>query len=229
MSTEPTEPTPTRLIDWVPIVLRLPLRVPVGILIALVGGVVLNQGWLAEPLGLTRPAEISLGILFVAGTLWVSEAVPLFVTSLIILALSLVWLGPSLALGDRGSALFLNAFFSDVTLLCLGGFVLSTAIERVRLDRVIARAILRRAGTSPSRVLFAIMFATLVLGAWMSNTAACALMLGAAAPLVAKVPEGDGFRKTLLLGVAFSANLGGLATPVSSPPNAIGCGVSRPR
>ncbi len=212
---------PSRLIDWVPVVLRLTLKTPLGVLLAVAGGLVSNQGWLAEPLGLSRPAEITLGILFVAAVLWVTEAVPLFVTSLTVLALELVWLAPSLAPTAGGTNLFLNAFFSDVTLLFLGGFVLSAGIERTRLDRSIARVILARAGSSPRRVLIAMMLTTALLAMWMSNTAACALMLGTATPLVARVPAGDGFRRALVLGIAFSANLGGLATPVSSPPNAI--------
>jgi solute carrier family 13 (sodium-dependent dicarboxylate transporter), member 2/3/5 len=207
---------------WMPpIVLRLNWRAPIGVALAMLGGVIANYGWLAAPLGLSRAAEITLGIVWVAATLWLTEAVPLFVTSLVILALELVWLSPALGSDGQGATLFLNAFFSDVTLLFLGGFVLSAAIERTRMDRWIARAILRRAGDSPRRVLLAMMLATSLLGVWMSNTAACALMLGPAASMLARVPEGDGFRKALLLGIAFSANLGGLATPVSSPPNAI--------
>ncbi len=212
---------PSVVTEWVPIALRLPLRAQLGIVIAIVAGVVTRAGWLAEPLGMPRPTEVAFGIVVVAGALWLTEAVPLFVTSLVILALELVWLAPVLETSRGGTALFLNAFFSDVTLLFLGGFVLSTAIERSRLDRYITRGILRRVGRSPQRVVLAMMLATTLLGAWMSNTAACALMLGPAGALLARVPSGDGFRKSLLIGIAFSANLGGLATPVSSPPNAI--------
>lgn len=208
-----------RVPDWVPIVLRLRWRATFGVAIAITGAMLAHGGWLAEPLGLTRPAEITLGIVVVAAALWLTEAVPLFVTSLVVLALELIWLAP--VLPTPNPTLFLNAFFSDVTLLFLGGFVLGTAIGRTQLDRYISRAILRRAGRSPTRVVLAMMVATSVLGVWMSNTAACALMLGPAGAMLARVPAGDGFRKALLLGIAFSANLGGLATPVSSPPNAI--------
>jgi sodium-dependent dicarboxylate transporter 2/3/5 len=215
------ERAPSTLSAWVPIVLKVNRRALLGLVLALLAGLVANRGLLAAPLGLARPAEITLGIVMVAASLWLTEAVPLFVTSLIILGLELVWLSPALEHAQHGPALFLNAFFSDVTLLFLGGFVLSAAIERTRLDRQISRAILRRAGNSPQRVLLAMMIATSLIGVWMSNTAACALMLGPAASMLASVPPGDGFRKALLLGIAFSSNLGGLATPVSSPPNAI--------
>ncbi len=206
--------------QWVPIVLRLPWRTPPGILLAGLAIFVAERGWLGGPLGLTRPAELTLGIVVAAGVLWVTEAIPLFVTSLIVLGLELAWLGPVLQ-ADGGPALFLNAFFSDVTLLFLGGFVLSAAIERTGLAHWVSETILQRVGKSPTRVVLAMMVVTSLLGVWMSNTAACALMLGPAAAMLRRVPEGDGFRKSLLVGIAFSANLSGLATPVSSPPNAI--------
>lgn len=205
--------------QWVPVVLRLTWRTPPGVFLALAAFVVANEGWLGGPLGLSRPAEITLGIVAVAAVLWTTEAVPLFVTSLLVLALELTWLAPSLE--SRGSALFLNAFFSDVTLLFLGGFVLSAGLERTGLDRRLARAILERAGSTPTRVLLATMATTALLSMWMSNTAACALMLGLASSMLRDVPAEDGFRKALLLGIAFAANLGGIATPIGSPPNAI--------
>ncbi|MCB9618307.1 MAG: DASS family sodium-coupled anion symporter [Sandaracinus sp.] len=201
-----------------PVVLRLTWRTPPGVLFAFAAFVVANEGWLAGPLHLSRPAEITLGIVAIAAILWISEAVPLFVTSLLVLALELTWLAPSL---HERSTLFLNAFFSDVTLLFLGGFVLSAGLERTGLDRRLARAILRRAGATPTRVLLATMATTALLSMWMSNTAACALMLGLAASMLDDVPADDGFRKALLLGIAFAANLGGIATPIGSPPNAI--------
>ena len=203
-----------------PIALRLRWRTPPGLLLAGLFIFAADRGWLPDSLGLSRPAELTLGIVFAAAVLWVTEAVPLFVTSLIVLGLELVWLAPVLA-KDGGSALFLNAFFSDVTLLFLGGFVLSAAIERTGLAHLVSESILRRVGRSPTRVVLAMMLVTSLLGVWMSNTAACALMLGPAAAMLRRVPEGDGFRKALLVGIAFSANLSGLATPVSSPPNAI--------
>ena len=216
--------TGTRLArEWVPVALRLTWRTPPGVLLALIAFVVANEGWLGPSLELTRPAELTLGLVVIAAVLWITEAVPLFVTSLLVLALELAWLSPALrtAHGGQGTTIFLNAFFSDVTLLFLGGFVLSAALERTALDRRIAHAILRRAGGAPTRVLLATMFTTSLLSMWMSNTAACALMLGLASSMLANVPAGDGFRKSLLLGIAFAANIGGIATPIGSPPNAI--------
>lgn len=176
--------------------------------------------WLAGPLGLSRAAELTLGIALTAAVLWLTEAVPLFVTSLGILALELVLLPAHLGT-NAGPGLFLNSFLSDVSLLFLGGFVLSAGIQRAELDRLVAKAILKRAGRSPTRVVIAMMALTALLGVWMSNTAACALMLGLSNGMLSRIAWGDGFRKSLLLGIAYASNLSGLATPVSSPPNAI--------
>lgn len=204
--------------SFFPLALRLPPRSFVGAALAILAMVAAIYGRYGPGVGLSRPAEVTLGIMVAAAALWISEAVPLFVTSLVVLSLEIIFLAPLLG-GDH--AVFLNAFFSDVSLLFLGGFVLSAGIERVGLAERVAGVLVRVAGSSPSRVLLALMLATSVLGVWMSNTAACALMLGLATSVLARVPEGDGFRKALLVGIAFSANLGGLATPVSSPPNAI--------
>ena len=206
---------------WAPAVLRLPWQAPPGITLAVLAAAAAHFGWLAGPLELSRPAEVTLGIVMVATILWVTEAVPLFVTSLLVLALELTWLAPTLAVDRNNPGLFLNAFFSDVTLLFLGGFVLSAGLERTRLDRRLARLILERSGGSPKSVLIAVMGTTALLSMWMSNTAACALMLGLASTLLGRVPAGDGFRRAIVLGIAFSANLGGVATPIGSPPNAI--------
>jgi len=187
---------------------------------------------LAVAFGLTNPAgawglgdagAIALGILFVAAFFWTTEAVPLFVTSFIVLGLNLVWLAPDLR--SRGhevsSDAFLAPFFSDLILLFLGGFVLAAALERYGLDRSIARAILRRAGRRVPSVIAALMAVTAVLSMWLSNTAATALMLGLSLPLVDALPPEGGARKALLLSVPLAANVGGLGTPIGTPPNAI--------
>ncbi len=207
-----------------PIVLRLPLKTPPGLAVAAALLVLAERGVLSSAFGLARPASLALGLTLAAAALWVTEAVPLFVTSLLVLALELAWLGPELT--QPGTGLFVNAFFSDVTLLFLGGFVLSAALTRTGLDRRLAQRLLgatrdARGDARPARVLVAVAATTALLSMWMSNTAACALMLGLAQTMLARVPPGDGLRRSLVLTIAFAANLGGLATPIGSPPNAI--------
>lgn len=194
------------------------------------GAITLALFWLAcPPLGLfafdgLQPAgQIALATLLVAATLWISEAVPLFVTSFIVLAVSLVWLVP--VLNQSGSTtdpgVFLAPFFSDIILLFLGGFVISAAMNRFRLDEKMARMILVRTGHSIPLMLLAIMGVTAFLSMWLSNTATAAMMLSLCLPIVNSLPAEDRYRTAILLAVPFSANLGGLGTPIGSPPNAI--------
>lgn len=181
---------------------------------------------LAHPLGsygLGAPGGIALSILLVAAYLWVTEAVPLFVTSFGVLGLSLVWLQPGLrAAGiEVPDERFLAPFFSDLVLLFLGGFVLAAALSRYQLDKQLAQVVLRRAGTSVPRVTLVLMAFTATLSMWLSNTAATALMLGLSLPLLDRLPEAGEVRKTVLLSIPLAANVGGLGTPIGTPPNAI--------
>jgi sodium-dependent dicarboxylate transporter 2/3/5 len=173
--------------------------------------------------GLPEPARIAFVILLIAAGLWVSEAVPLFVTSFFILFLSIVWLAPAMARDgiEVSSTVFLAPFFSDIILLFLGGFVLSAALHKFRLDEQVARWIIRKSGGSLPRLMLGVMAITAFLSMWLSNTATAAMMLALILPIVRELPTGSVARKGLILSVAFAANIGGLGTPIGSPPNAI--------
>lgn len=173
--------------------------------------------------GLAQGASTTAVLVALAAVLWVTEAVPLFATSFIILALELAWLLPILPDHDQAVSAerFLAPFFSNVILLFLGGFVLSSAFRKYELDQRIAAWVLARTGGHPARVLAAVIAVAAVLSMWMSNTATAAMMLGLAMPMLAGVPERDPYRRALPLGIAFGANLGGLGTPIGTPPNAI--------
>jgi len=180
-------------------------------------------GNLAEWTGLSQPAAVTSVILVVAATLWITEAVPLFATSLLVLFLELTWL--QAAFRESGAPVadgrFLAPFFSNVVLLFLGGFVLSAAFRKFLVDERLARWVLRRSGGRPGALLAAVMAVTAVLSMWMSNTATAAMMLGLTVPMLEDVPDDDPLHKSTVLGVAFAANLGGLGTPIGTPPNAI--------
>jgi solute carrier family 13 (sodium-dependent dicarboxylate transporter), member 2/3/5 len=170
-----------------------------------------------------QPHHVALAIVLVAAVLWITEVVPLYVTALLVALLNIVWLTPSMRASglDVDPEAFLAPFFSNIILLFLGGFVLSAALQRYGLDTRMARAVLLRTGSSPPRVLLGLMLVTAFLSMWMSNTATTAMMLGLAFALLRRVPLDDPYRKAVLLGIAFSANLGGLGTPIGTPPNAI--------
>lgn len=173
--------------------------------------------------GLPYPGYIALGILAIAATLWVTEAVPLFVTSLAVLFLSIVWLAP--AMRDSGTPIknqtFYSPFFSDVIVLFLGGFSLSAALKKKRLDEWLASKIIHQTGSTFPKLLLGVMAVTAVLSMWLSNTATAAMMLAMVLPLASRFPENHGNAKALLLAIPFAANIGGLGTPIGSPPNAI--------
>ena len=186
-----------------------------------IGSVVIAP--LGHAMGMSQPAAIALTILIAGAALWITEAVPLFVTSLLILLLCIVWLLPEIQTAEAPltSSVFLSPFFSDIILLFLGGFVLSTALHKFRLDEQMARLIIRRCGSSIDRLLLGIMGTTAFLSMWLSNTATAAMMLALVLPILRSVPEGSNLRKIMILSIPLSANAGGLGTPIGSPPNAI--------
>ena len=174
-------------------------------------------------LGMEPPVQVALAILLVGAILWVSEAVPLFVTSLVILFLARVWLMPVLAAAGQtpSATVYLAPFFSDLILLFLGGFVLSSILHKLHIDEDLARQIISRTGHSIPLLIAGIMAVTAFLSMWLSNTATTAMMLALCLPIVHGLPRGDKYRTAIILAVPFAANAGGMGTPIGTPPNAI--------
>ncbi len=179
--------------------------------------------WFQSWFGVTRPEEITIVILLATAVLWISEALPLYITSLTVLFLQIMWLMP--ALHDTGIQAskedFLISFFGDITLLFMGGFVLAALLNKYGLSRMMARRIIQKTGNNPSKLLLSIILVSSVLSMWMSNTATAAMMFAIIAPLIMGLPDTSPFAKALALAIPFSCNLGGLGTPIGTPPNAI--------
>jgi sodium-dependent dicarboxylate transporter 2/3/5 len=196
-----------------------------NVIVGLVSLLLLISGpsGLIEGLDMPEPARVSLVILLIAATLWISESIPLFVTSFVILALSLTWLKGVMLQADLEvtNAVFLGPFFSDIILLFLGGFVLSLALHKMQIDRTLAHWVIARTGGSVPKLLLGIMCITAFLSMWLSNTATTAMMLGLCLPMLHALPPGDRVRKAIVLAIPFSANVGGIGTPIGTPPNAI--------
>lgn len=171
--------------------------------------------------GLTPAQEVTAGILVVAAILWVTEWVSLFVVSFLILALEILWLYPLLDTTAINTGVFFAPFFSNIILLFLGGFVLSSLMQKYGLDLRFAGAILKRTKGVPSLTLLGIILACSFLSMWISNTATTAMMLTMVFPLIKRIPEENKFRKALVLSIPFACNLGGIGTPIGTPPNAI--------
>ncbi|MEZ4408540.1 MAG: DASS family sodium-coupled anion symporter [Polyangiales bacterium] len=187
--------------------------------------VALALAYLPAHPGLDPAARHAMFILLVAAGLWITEAIPAFAVALVVMALAIVLLGD---MGRPGGALgwerFVAPWASPMVWLFLGGFVLGRAASRTGLDRSVAMRALALFGPSPSGALLGLMGVAYVLSMFMSNTAATAMLLAVVAPILASVPPGDPLRKALALGVPVAANLGGMATLIGSPPNAIAVG-----
>ncbi|MBU1950001.1 MAG: SLC13 family permease [Candidatus Eisenbacteria bacterium] len=176
------------------------------------------SGW-----GMSKPVQVSFVILLIGATLWITEAIPLFVTSLLILFLGKTWLLGVLREGGVkiSETVFLGPFFSNIILLFLGGFVISSALHRYKIDEDLARRIITKTGNSIPMMIAGIMGITAFLSMWLSNTATAAMMLALCIPIINSLPADDRYRKAILLSIPFSANIGGMGTPIGTPPNAI--------
>ena len=155
-------------------------------------------------------------------TWWLSEAVSISVTALIPLAIF-----PLLGIGDikEISANYAN----PIVFLFLGGFIIALALEKVELHKRIALNIIRLTGTNANGVVLGFMLATALMSMWISNTASTVVMLPIAASVIKLlIDDADGFTKndknfalSIMLGIAFSANIGGTATLIGTPPNSV--------
>lgn len=174
-------------------------------------------------LGLNQAQNAAAIIVLTAAVLWVSEWVPLFVVSFLILAMELIWLSPLLAAQQTGfdSQIFFAPFFSQIILLFLAGFVLSQLLQKYNLDVHFAHFLLRRSRGKPKRIILSLILAGAFLSMWMSNTATTAMMLAICMPLIRQLPADDNYRTAIILSIPFACNLGGMGTPIGTAPNAI--------
>ena len=181
------------------------------------------------PLGIPDPAHRLAAVLAAVVVLWVTEALPLPVTALLGAAACVVL--------QIAPAKEVFAPFADpLMFLFIGAFILSRAIFLHGLDRRVAYAVLSLpwVGARPSRILFAFGGVTAMISGWISNTATTAMMFGIGLSILAALRGPDGrtaiapaYATGLMLMTSFAASIGGLATPVGTPPNVIGLGFIR--
>ncbi len=168
--------------------------------------------------------KITLALFILAAVFWMTEVIPLYVTSLLILVLELTFLYPQLLREGFAATRvdFMSPFFSDIIMLFLGGLLLAQAGSKYRIDSMVASIVLRATGGKPSLVLLGMMVAGANLSMWMSNTATTAMMLIIAVAITRNLdPKSKKFKKALFLGIPFSCNIGGMGSPIGTPPNAI--------
>jgi sodium-dependent dicarboxylate transporter 2/3/5 len=175
---------------------------------------------------LPSAARFTAAVALLMVTLWVTEAIPLEATALIPLILF-----PLLGiLTVQQSA---APYADHIIFLFLGGFIIARAMERWNLHKRIALYIIRFAGTSPRRLILGFMIATAFLSMWISNTATAMMMVPIAIAIGHSLVRNDNaapsyptpgetaFTGCLLLSVAWAASIGGMGTPIGSPPNGI--------
>lgn len=166
---------------------------------------------------LSFEGKLVLATTFWMGTWWITEAIPIYVTALLPLIIF-----PSLNITQLGQT---STNYADrVVFLFLGGFLLAKAVEKSNLHSRFALNMLKVFGTDPKYIVAAFMVVTGFLSAWMSNTATTMLMLPIAAAVISifhNKNDQHRFAVCLMLSVAYSASLGGMATLIGTPPNAI--------
>ena len=178
--------------------------------------------------GLTVVQQRVIALFVFAALMWMTEIIPCWTTSLLLIVLSL------LMVSDKGIGFLcdpqygqlvkyqsiLSAFADPVVMLFLGGFVLAIVAEKYGLDVTLARLLLKPFGKRPGAVLLGFLLVISIFSMFMSNTATAAMMLALLMPVLASLPADDPGRSALVLSIPFAANLGGIGTPIGTPPNA---------
>ncbi len=174
-----------------------------------------------------------IAIFLLAALCWVFEPIPIYATSVVIIVLEL------LLVSDKGLYLFrlnegsetfgqllsyseiMATFASPIIMLFLGGFFLAMAATKYRLDVNLARVLLKPFGQDPKFVMLGLMLITAIFSMFMSNTATTAMMLSILTPVIAVFGPKDPGRIAFALCIPVAANIGGIGTPIGTPPNAI--------
>ncbi|KAJ3756043.1 SPX domain-containing protein [Lentinula raphanica] len=171
-------------------------------------------------------ANRCFAILVFCTILWATEAIPLFVTSILVPLLLVcfqVVRGPEhehLSAPEATKFIF-SSMFSPTIMLLIGGFTISSALSKTSIDRILITRVLSLAGTRPSTVLLAFMFVSCFASMWISNVAAPTLCFTLIRPILRTLPPKSPFAPALILGIALAANIGGQSSPISSPQNLI--------
>ena len=174
-----------------------------------------------------------IAIFVFTAMMWILEVIPTWTTSVvaivsILLTTSNKGLGFLIAKENVGALTnykdIMAAFADPVIMLFLGGFVLAFAATKVGLDVQLAKVMLKPFGTNPKTVLLGVLLVIGIFSMFMSNTATAAMMLTFLTPVLATLPKDGGGRISLALAIPIAANIGGMGTPIGTPPNAIALG-----
>lgn len=168
-----------------------------------------------------------LALLVAAAMLWASEALPLYITGMLVPFLTVACKvlkdekTDKAMSGPDASKYILGTMWSSVIMLLMGGFTLAGALSKYNIAKVISSYILAVAGTKPKNVLISIMAVSLFLSMWISNVAAPVLCYSLIQPVLRTLPTESPFAQALVLGIALASNIAGMASPIASPQNMI--------
>ncbi|MDD3062419.1 MAG: SLC13 family permease [Massilibacteroides sp.] len=174
-----------------------------------------------------------VAIFILAVLMWILEVVPAWCTSVLIITLLLLtvsdnslWflreLNPARVMGKVVNYKTLIATFADpIIMLFLGGFILAIAATKTGLDVLLAKVMLKPFGTKSEQVLLGFILVTGFFSMFISNTATAAMMLAFLTPVLKALPSDGKGRIALALAIPLAANIGGIGTPIGTPPNAI--------
>ena len=180
--------------------------------------------------GLSSVQQRIIAIFVYATLMWVMELVPAWATSVSIMVLLLLfasdsgikWICDPAVVGQLLSYKQVMASFADpVVMLFIGGFVLAIATTKTGLDVHLARVLLTPFGKKSENILLGFMLVTALFSMFISNTATTAMMLTFLTPVFKQLPEAGKGRIAMALSVPIAANLGGMGTPIGTPPNTI--------
>ena len=185
-----------------------------------------------EPI-FTLTQQRVIAIFVFTAMMWILEVIPTWTTSVVaIVAILLTTSNKGLGflmmkenVGEMTNYKSIMAAFADpVIMLFLGGFVLAFAATKVGLDVQLAKVMLKPFGNKPKTVLLGVLLVIGIFSMFMSNTATAAMMLTFLTPVLLTLPADGGGRISFALAIPIAANLGGIGTPIGTPPNAIALG-----
>ena len=181
---------------------------------------------------LTIVQQRMIAIFVFAALMWMFEIIPNWTTSLVVIVVMLLTVSNKglgfLCTPEAGTLVdyksIMASFADPVVMLFMGGFVLAIIASKYGMDAAIAKVLLGLFGKKPKMVLLGFLVVIAVFSMFMSNTATAAMMLAFLAPVLKALPEDETGKVGLALSIPVAANLGGIGTPIGTPPNAIALG-----
>lgn len=181
--------------------------------------------------GMTVVEQRVIALFIFAAAMWITEPVPIWTTSVMVMVLMLLTTSDSMVTFFRPKGVLpenaisykaIMAAFADPTImLFMGGFVLAIAASKYKFDAALAKVMMKPFGKKPRMVMLGFILVTAIFSMFMSNTATAAMMLAILTPVLAKMPVDGRGRIGMALSIPVAANIGGIGTPIGTPPNTI--------